>query len=492
MSEPLSLRFYALATGLAEPLAPWLLSRRVKRGKEDAARLGERLGRASRPRPDGPLVWLHGASVGESVSLLPLIARIAAARPDLTVLVTSGTRTSAELLAQRLPAGAIHQYAPVDAPGAVARFLTHWRPGLGLFVESELWPNLILGARRRGVRLALVSARMTEASAKGWARRPNAAKAMLSGFEAILAQDDASAERLQGLGGHVTGRLNLKRLGAPLDADAAQVAALKAAFGERGVILAASTHPGEEALIATAVRGLPSRPLLIIAPRHPDRGEAIEAQLTGAGFGVARRSRVLPPSALGSSRNSTIRQEKPLPPRGEGVGDGGASASPNDLHETANPIARRDTPTPDPSPQGGGELRANAPTGEDLAGRDVYLADTLGEMGLFYRLADVVIMGGSFVQGVGGHNPLEAAQLGVGVVTGAERFNHADPYAEMIAAGAAVGVEDAAGLERELGALMAAPEHLHELGERARVYAAAQAGAFEDGWRAIAPLLPAP
>ena len=299
MSEPLSLRLYALATGLAEPLAPWLLSRRVKRGKEDATRLGERLGRASRPRPDGPLIWLHGASVGESVSLLPLIARIAAARPDLTVLVTSGTRTSAELLGKRLPAGAIHQYAPVDAPGAVARFLEHWRPGLGLFVESELWPNLILGARRRGVGLALVSARMTEVSAKGWARRPNAARAILAAFKSILAQDDASAARLQGLGGHVTGRLNLKRLGAPLDADAAQVAALKAAFGDRRIILAASTHPGEEALIAAAVRGLPDRPLLIIAPRHPERGGAIEAELRQVGFAIARRSQILPPSGRG-------------------------------------------------------------------------------------------------------------------------------------------------------------------------------------------------
>jgi 3-deoxy-D-manno-octulosonic-acid transferase len=127
--------------------------------------------------------------------------------------------------------------------------------------------------------------------------------------------------------------------------------------------------------------------------------------------------------------------------------------------------------------------------GKDL---DIYLADTLGEMGLFYRLADVVVMGGSFVPGVGGHNPLEAAQLGVGVVTGPERFNHADPYAEMIAAGAAVGVNDAKGLERELAALLAAPDRLRKLGENARAYAAAQAGAFEDGWRAIAPLFPAP
>jgi 3-deoxy-D-manno-octulosonic-acid transferase len=426
MTEPVSLRLYALATGLAEPLAPLLLSSRVRRGKEDAARLGERLGRSSLPRPDGPLVWLHGASVGESVSLLPLIARIRTERPDLTVLVTSGTRTSADLLAKRLPAGVIHQYAPVDAPAAVARFLEHWRPGLGLFAESELWPNLILGARRRGVRLALVSARMTEASARGWARRPAAAKAMLRGFETILAQDDASAARLKALGGHVTGRLNLKRLGAPLDVDEAQVTVLKTAFGDRPIILAASTHPGEEALIAAAVRGAPGHPLLIIAPRHPERGEAIASELGAAGFKVARRNQILPPG------------------------------------------------------------------GEDQEDLDIYLADTLGEMGLLYRLAGVAIMGGSFVPGVGGHNPLEAAQLGVGVITGPDRFNHADPYTEMIAAGAALSVDNARGLERELTALLAAPDRPRQLGEQARAYAAAQAGAFEDGWRVIAPLLPAP
>jgi 3-deoxy-D-manno-octulosonic-acid transferase len=470
MSAPLSLRLYALATGLAEPLAPVLLSSRVRRGKEDAARLGERLGRAGRPRPDGPLVWLHGASVGESVSLLPLIERIRAERPDLTVLVTSGTRTSAELLAKRLPQGVIHQYAPVDAPGAVARFLDHWRPGLGLFAESELWPNLILGARRRGVRLALVSARMTEASARGWARRPNAARAMLAGFETILAQDDASATRLAALGGRVTGRLNLKRLGAPLAVDAAQLVALKAAIADRRVILAASTHPGEEALVAGAVRGLPGHPLLIIAPRHPERGEAIAAELTGAGFKVVRRSLILPPRGRGTTRSVVegdrrVSKFAELPANPPETGTAGIA--------------------PPPPPFGG----PPPPMGEDL---DIYLADTLGEMGLLYRLADVVVMGGGFVAGVGGHNPLEAAQLGVGVITGPERFNHADPYAEMIAAGAALAVEDAAGLARELAGLLAAPDRLTGLGERARAYAAAQAGAFEDGWRAIAPLLPAP
>ena len=157
-SRPLSLRAYQAAAGLASPLARSLLEARARRGKEDPERLEERLGHASAPRPEGPVVWMHGASVGESVSLLPLVAWLAAERPDIGVVVTSGTRASAEIMARRLPAGAVHQYAPIDTPGAVGRFLAHWRPALGVFAESELWPNLILAARAAGVRLALVSA----------------------------------------------------------------------------------------------------------------------------------------------------------------------------------------------------------------------------------------------------------------------------------------------------------------------------------------------
>ncbi|HEY0436471.1 MAG TPA: glycosyltransferase N-terminal domain-containing protein, partial [Phenylobacterium sp.] len=213
LPRTLPLAFYAAATGLAEPLAPALLRRRARAGKEDAARIGERLGRANVPRPAGPLVWLHGVSVGESVSLLPLIAAIGAQRPDLAILVTSGTVTSAAVLAQRLPPGVIHQFAPVDSPAATARFLDHWKPGAALFVESELWPNLIVAASRRDVRLALLSARMTKASADGWGRVPGTARALLQAFDLVLPQDDATAERLTRLGAQLHGRLNLKLLG---------------------------------------------------------------------------------------------------------------------------------------------------------------------------------------------------------------------------------------------------------------------------------------
>jgi len=288
----LPLALYAAATGLLEPLAPSLLRRRARAGKEDAGRIGERLGRASIPRPEGPLVWLHGVSVGESLSLLPLIAAIWARRPELNLLVTSGTVTSAALLARRLPDGVIHQFAPVDSPGAAARFLDHWRPGAALFVESELWPNLIASAARRGVRLALVSARMTEDSARGWRRAGETARALLGAFDLVLAQDEATAKRLIGLGGRDDGRLNLKLLGEAPPVDAVLEAALRKGAGKRRLVLAASTHPGEEALIARAFLAATARipAVLAVAPRHPERGREVAAELEALGLRTALRS----------------------------------------------------------------------------------------------------------------------------------------------------------------------------------------------------------
>jgi 3-deoxy-D-manno-octulosonic-acid transferase len=211
VKRTLPLALYAAATGLLEPLGPALLRGRARRGKEDPDRLGERLGRPSIPRPPGPLVWLHGVSVGETTSLLPLVAALRARRPGLTLLVTSGTVTAARLLAARLPKGVIHQFAPVDTPGAARRFLDHWQPALAVFVESEIWPNLILSAKSRGTRLALLSARMTEASAARWARWPGSAHALMSAFDLILPQDTATDARIRRLGGAPGPRLKIGR-----------------------------------------------------------------------------------------------------------------------------------------------------------------------------------------------------------------------------------------------------------------------------------------
>ena len=359
MSRTLALQLYRLATTIFEPLAPLLLKARVKRGKEDLARVKERLGYSPLARPAGPLIWLHGASVGESLSHLPLIDHLRQERPDLTLLVTSGTRTAADLLSARLPSGVIHHYVPIDAPRAVARFLDHWRPNLALFIESELWPNLILAAHERGVCLALLSARMTKGSADGWARWRKTAKALLSCFDLIQAQDSASAERLTALGGTVQGLANLKSLALPLDYDPAALKALSHGVAGRAVVLAASTHKGEDEIMLRAHGAIADpKPLLILAPRHPERGPAVAKLASDQGFKVARRA-------------------------------------------VAEPL---------------------------VSSTQVYVADTLGEMGLFYRLASLAIIGGSFLKGIGGPKPLEGARLGVTLIAGGQGLNFPEPF----------------------------------------------------------------
>jgi 3-deoxy-D-manno-octulosonic-acid transferase len=423
MSRPLSLSLYRVATRIAEPMAPGLLRRRAGRGKEDIARLGERLGIASRTRPDGQLVWVHGASVGESLSLLPFINRLQSHRPDLTVLITSGTRASADLLLKRLPTGVIHQYLPVDGPLAVRRFLDHWRPQLGVLAEGELWPNLILAAQKRGVRMALISARITEGSAEGWTRARAAAQTLLGAFDLILPQDPASAGRIQVLGGRTGPLLNLKFASEALPFDPAELARLKKQVGKRKVVLAASTHPGEDEFILGAFAALPPikpAPLLVIAPRHPDRADAILAGLEG--ITTARRS------------------------DGEPIED--------------------DT--------------------------QVYVADTLGEMGLLFRLADVAVMGGGFVGGVGGHNPLEPARLGVPVITGEETFNFADVYGQMLPQGAAMMARTETDLSAKIHLLLTEPARAKALAAAGRAFAEAQAAQCESAMASLETLLPAP
>lgn len=418
----MSLRLYQAATAIAEPLAPWLLQRRAARGKEDPVRLGERLGKSSAPRPDGQLVWIHAVSVGESLSHLPLVERLRQDRPDLRVLVTSGTRTSAELMARRLPAGVIHQYAPVDAPGAVRRFLDHWRPALAVFIESELWPNLLKDAHRRGCALALLGARISADSASGWSRAPAAAEALLSLFALIYAQDLETRAFIEEHGAHVSGQLDLKRLAEPLPVDEVELASLKAQAGGRRVLLAASTHPGEEALIANAARGQEPRPLLVVVPRHPGRGVEVAETLKALGWRAARRS-------------------------------------------VAEPL------------------------GQDV---DAYVADTLGELGTFYRFADVAVLGGAFVEGLTGHNPLEPVRLATPVITGPHHEAFAETYADLLARKAVLIAPGEAQLKTAVTSLLADPRLAAALAERGRAAAEAGRDAFEPAWARLQSLLPSP
>lgn len=420
-----ALDLYRWVTGGLERYAPRLLEMRVRRGKEHPERFLERLGQASAPRPPGPLVWLHGVSVGEAVSLLPVVERLRQKRPDLTVLITSGTVTSAEVLARRLPEGVIHQFAPVDGPEAAARFLEHWRPSTAIFVESELWPNLIGQAHERGVRLALVSARMTEGSASNWRRFRGAAEALFGQFDLILPQDREAAERFQGIGARVDGLINLKLAGGPLSHDSSAFAPLSAAIGDRPVVVAASTHAGEEIAIVRALDALHERLFLILIPRHPERADGVGEALAAEGYQFARRS------------------------RGEPI----------------------------------------------TAETDLYLADTLGEMGLFLRLADVVVLGGSFGPAlgtgmVGGHNPLEPARLGKPAVSGPDIGNWKGVYADLLSAGGVQIVPCPHDLTTVLGPLLNNPPMAQAMGERVRRAATAADADLDRLWAALQPLLP--
>ncbi len=384
-SAGLGLTAYRLATRALGPALPLLLALRMRRGKEDARRLTERCGIPSLDRPDGKLVWIHAASVGESLSVLPLIDRLIAA--GLHVLITTGTVTSAHLMEERLPEGAIHQFAALDHPDYTARFLDYWKPDLAVWVESEFWPNLIVSAHERGIPLALVNARITQRSFEGWQRFPRFIANLLGRFSLLLAQDEASARRLEGLGAHAVGTPgNLKHDAAPLTADDAKLATLRDAIGGRPVWIATNTHEGEEQVAADAHLALASAHpglLTLIVPRHPARGATIATELKKRGLAVAQRS----------------------------LGDAITPAT------------------------------------------DVYLADTLGELGIFYRLADIAFIGGTLTN-TGGHNPFEPARLHAALIAGPSDFNFAESYSSFEKADAMIRIDDAASLANAVARLL--------------------------------------
>jgi 3-deoxy-D-manno-octulosonic-acid transferase len=375
----LQLKVYRCLTRLARPLAPALLRLRERQGKEDLTRRRERFGQASVSRPSGRLAWFHAASVGETIAILPLMNELIGACPALSILLTTGTVTSAQLAAERLAPGMIHQYVPLDSPIYVAAFFEHWRPNLAVFTESEIWPNLVLGAAARDIPLALVNARMSMRSFRRWRCHPGLARPLFSRFELVLAQNTTLACHFGELGARRTLAIGNLKVDAPAPpVDIAELEQLRTKLGGRAVWLAASTHEGEDEKIIEAHRLL-RRDLpdifTVIVPRHPERGARIDVMLQAAGLSARRRS-------LGEMPSS----------------DG-----------------------------------------------DAYVADTIGELGTFYKLAPVSFVGGSLVER-GGQNPIEAVRLGSAVLTGPHWQNFRDTYQTLLSHKGAIEVRSAAEL----------------------------------------------
>ncbi len=417
------LKAYLAVSARLTRYADRILAQRLAAGKEQADRLPERRGVPSLRRPQGTLIWFHAASVGESLSLLNLIEQILDDFPDSNILITTGTRSSADLMEARLPPQAVHQLVPVDVLPFVRQFMDHWRPDVAVWTESELWPALISTAARRGIPMLLLNARMSERSHDRWRWLPSTAKAVLRCFDHIFAQDEMTARHLRRLGAdrsqlQVTG--SIKESGGALPHSEEERARFAELFKTRPVWLAASTHEGEEEIVAAAHRAalkVSHRLLLILAPRHPERSAEIAAMLRGSGWTVAVRSKGEP---------------------------------------------------------------ADAAT-------QIYLADTLGEMGLWYRLAPVTFLGGSLVP-IGGHNPYEPAALGSAIIHGPYTDSAEGIYAMLDGGGGAVMVADTAALGNQVSALLE-PNRAAMMAHAAWEITSSGAGATEAAYNKIADMI---
>ena len=413
---------YRALTALAGPALPRWLDYRARRGKEDAARLSERSGVTQVPRPIGRLVWFHAASMGESLSILPLIEAVQAR--GWQVLVTTGTLTSAKLLAERMPAPAIHQFAPLDHVPWVKRFLDHWQPDLVLWTESELWPNTLGEIAARQIPAVLLNGRLSDRTFQGWRRWPSFARDVLKTFTLVIAQSDDDKARFAALGARqAISSGNLKLAAAPLPADDGALAALRAAIGTRPLWLAASIHPGEDLIagqVHHAVKAKHPGLLTVVVPRHPQKAADMAAAFAAQGFKVARRS----------------------------------------LNVPITPAT------------------------------DIYMCDTMGELGLFYRLCDLAFMGKSLAVG-GGQNPAEAAQLGCALMLGADMSNFREVTADFIKKRAAIEVRNAEALTAGVDWLLKDPRTRKAMGENGQAAMARHADAVAETLGHLAPYLDA-
>ena len=420
------LLLYKVMTYLGTPFLGLLLHYRLSRGKEDKKRLGERRGIPSRTSPKGHLVWLHAASVGEAQSALILIEKILLMAPATNFLVTSGTTTSAALMEKRLPEQAFHQYYPLDNPVWVNRFLDYWQPDLALWMESELWPNMLQAIKTNHIPAVLVNARLSNKSFGRWVIFKAMARKLLSTFSLVMTQTEQDATHYKSLGAdNVIVTDNIKNSAAPLPVNPTDLEALLNVTKNRPLWLYASTHDGEEAMacrLHTELKEKHPDLLTIIVPRHPERRQEIKQQCKIMGLKTFLRG---------------VNKDLPL----------------------------KDT--------------------------DIYIADTLGELGLFYRLSPIAMIGRSFSNdGGGGHNPIEAAQLGCAVLTGPNIQYQTQLFDDMLAVDAVLQIKDEAKFLETLGKLLSDKQFNQTMIDNAAAYAKSKSDNIDKVMQQLAPFIP--
>ncbi len=421
-----ALRLYQLLTFVAGPFLLLSLTARARRGRENQARLSERRGLTRASRPKGRLIWFHAASVGETNSILPLIKDMFAANADINILLTTGTTTSAERVAaaqnSQVPK-LIHQFVPLDRRPWVTQFLNHWQPDMAGWVESEIWPNMVLACSERQIPLVMINGRLSDKSFARWQKIAPVARKLLSCFSLLMAQDQTTAKRLRALGAEaVTVPGNLKLDTPPLAADEDALSALTQAIAERPVWLAASTHDGEETLMLDVHKRLQTdfpNLLTIIVPRHANRGDAIADQLT-------RR-----------------------------------------LPDASHLAQRSQGQVPRPQTQ-------------------IYLGDTMGELGVFYKAANIVFIGGTLVPH-GGQNPIEAAALGCAILHGPHIHNFAEIFANLHDMRGAIKIKNSDALSNQLSELLHQPSLQTALSDQAMAFVETQLGARQQVLEALQP-----
>lgn len=418
------LAIYKVFTHLAKFAFVLVLKRRLKKGKEHKDRYPERMAETKKERPKGSLIWCHAASVGEAQSTLIIIKTLLKQYPKLNILVTTGTLTSAKAMAKQLPKQAFHQFYPLDRPDWTKKFLDHWQPDGIIWMESELWPNMLLEIKRRDIPAALVNARLSDRSFKSWKRAKGSIARLLSTFTVCLAQSENDAQRFKKLRHpNVSVAQNLKYAADQLPCDKDELKRVSDAIKTRPIWVAASTHQGEEDIACRIHLHLKQKHpdiLTIIVPRHPERRDSIKALSEKYKLKMQFRS-----------------SNKRLPAKDD----------------------------------------------------DIYVADTIGELGLFYRLASIAFIGRSLsADGGGGHNPIEAAQLGCAILHGPYIQNFTKVYGDFVEAGASLEVDNEQKLQNKIEKLLADDEGLNALQNKALTFVAEKAKVLDHIMNEISPI----